>query len=130
MNLLQEDDALILLDWEYAHVADPLWDLAGWCANNDFEAEMQRSLLTRYLGNAPILSEWQRFRLLLCAVRLRLLAVESTLRKPCGAQRRMALPNAQDCSTRACAFRHTTPPEESREGSNGGFDGADDCGGS
>jgi thiamine kinase-like enzyme len=65
MNLLQESDSLILLDWEYAHVADPLWDLAGWCANNDFEAEMQRSLLTRYLGNAPILSQWQRFRLLL-----------------------------------------------------------------
>lgn len=65
MNLLQEGDALILLDWEYAHVTDPLWDLAGWCANNDFEAEMQRRLLTCYLGNPPISSQWQRFRLLL-----------------------------------------------------------------
>ena len=65
MNLIQDDDSLILLDWEYAHVTDPLWDLAGWCANNDFEAEMQRRLLTRYLGNAPIPSQWQRFRLLL-----------------------------------------------------------------
>jgi ferredoxin, 2Fe-2S len=33
----------------------------------------------------------------------------------------MALPNARDCSTRACAFRHTTPLEEPCEGSNGGF---------
>ena len=65
MNLLQEGDALILLDWEYAHVTDPLWDLAGWCANNDLEAEIQRRLLTCYLGNAPISSQWQRFRLLL-----------------------------------------------------------------
>jgi thiamine kinase-like enzyme len=65
MNLIQTSDSLILLDWEYAHVADPLWDLAGWCANNDFESEMQRSLLTRYLGDAPILSQWQRLRLLL-----------------------------------------------------------------
>jgi len=65
MNLLQENDSLILLDWEYAHVADPLWDLAGWCANNDFDVEVQRSLLRRYLGNAPISSQWQRFRLLL-----------------------------------------------------------------
>ena len=65
MNLLQESGSLILLDWEYAHVTDPLWDLAGWCANNDFDAELQWRLLRRYLGKAPILSEWHRFRLLL-----------------------------------------------------------------
>ena len=65
LNLLQDGDSLILLDWEYAHVADPLWDLAGWCANNDFEAEVQWNLLTRYLGDAPVTSQWQRFKLLL-----------------------------------------------------------------
>jgi thiamine kinase-like enzyme len=65
LNLLEENDSLILLDWEYAHVTDPLWDLAGWCANNDFDAELQWGLLRRYLGKAPILSEWHRFRLLL-----------------------------------------------------------------
>jgi thiamine kinase-like enzyme len=65
LNLIQQDDSLTLLDWEYAHVTDPLWDLAGWCANNDFEADRQRSLLTHYLGNAPISSEWRRFKLLL-----------------------------------------------------------------
>jgi thiamine kinase-like enzyme len=65
MNLIQQDDSVILLDWEYAHVTDPLWDLAGWCANNDFAAELQSSLLTHYLGNAPLSSEWQRFKLLL-----------------------------------------------------------------
>ncbi|MEO7208794.1 MAG: phosphotransferase [Steroidobacteraceae bacterium] len=65
MNLLQQHDSLILLDWEYAHVTDPFWDLAGWCANNDFESELQWSLLSRYLGNAPMPSEWQRLRLLL-----------------------------------------------------------------
>jgi thiamine kinase-like enzyme len=65
LNLIQGDDSLILLDWEYAHVTDPLWDLAGWCANNDFDAETQRSLLARYLRQAPNLTEWRRFRLLL-----------------------------------------------------------------
>src|SRR5580693_1821270 len=35
--------------------------------------------------------------------------------------RRMVLPIARDCSTRAYAFRHTTPFEGSRGGSNGGF---------
>ncbi len=64
-NLLQENESLILLDWEYAHVADPLWDLAGWSANNDFEADVQWSLLTRYLGSAPSSSQWLRFRSLL-----------------------------------------------------------------
>jgi len=54
-----------LLDWEYAHVTDPLWDLAGWCANNDFDAETQRDLLTRYFGNSPSSSQWQRFKSLL-----------------------------------------------------------------
>jgi thiamine kinase-like enzyme len=65
MNLIQEDDSLILLDWEYAHVTDPLWDLASWCANNDFDADIQRTLLAHYLKEAPNLTQWQRFRLLL-----------------------------------------------------------------
>jgi thiamine kinase-like enzyme len=65
MNLIQQDDSLILLDWEYAHVTDPLWDLAGWCANNDFDAQVQWSLLTHYLGSAPSSSQWPRFKLLL-----------------------------------------------------------------
>lgn len=65
MNLIEAGDSLLLLDWEYAHVTDPLWDLAGWCANNDFGVELQRSLLTRYVGDAPNSNQWQRFRLLL-----------------------------------------------------------------
>jgi thiamine kinase-like enzyme len=64
-NLLQANESLILLDWEYAHVADPLWDLAGWSANNDFEADVQRSLLTHYLGRAPSSGQWLCFRMLL-----------------------------------------------------------------
>jgi thiamine kinase-like enzyme len=63
MNLIQEGENLILLDWEYAHVSDPLWDLAGWGANNDFEEETQRELLTHYLGATPSPLEWARSRL-------------------------------------------------------------------
>ena len=29
LNVIQENDSLILLDWEYAHVTDPLWDQIG-----------------------------------------------------------------------------------------------------
>jgi aminoglycoside phosphotransferase (APT) family kinase protein len=65
MNVLQCDDRLILLDWEYAHVSDPLWDLAGWCANNDFETQTQRELLLEYLGQPACPNQWVRFRLLM-----------------------------------------------------------------
>jgi thiamine kinase-like enzyme len=65
LNLIARDQSLILLDWEYAHVSDPLWDLAGWSANNDFEADAQRNFLAQYLGAAPMPWQWTRFRLLL-----------------------------------------------------------------
>ena len=29
LNLIDCGDSLVLLDWEYAHASDPLWDLAG-----------------------------------------------------------------------------------------------------
>jgi thiamine kinase-like enzyme len=65
LNLLQTDRSLMLLDWEYAHVADPFWDLAGWSANNDLAAQTQWDLLQDYLGGAPVAGQWQRLRLLL-----------------------------------------------------------------
>jgi len=53
LNLIDRGDSLLLLDWEYAHAADPLWDLAGWSANNDFEDEPRMALLARYVGATP-----------------------------------------------------------------------------
>lgn len=63
-NLIESDAALLLLDWEYAHVTDPLWDAAGWSANNDFDGTSQRTLLADYLGGAPTADDWARFSLL------------------------------------------------------------------
>jgi aminoglycoside phosphotransferase (APT) family kinase protein len=65
MNLLSRDESLVLLDWEYAHISDPFWDLAGWAANNDFEPHAQGELLRQYLGRAPAPGEWRRLRLLM-----------------------------------------------------------------
>jgi thiamine kinase-like enzyme len=56
--------ALLLLDWEYAHVAEPLWDLAGWSANNDYSELLQRRLLAAYLERAPDEVQWSRCKLL------------------------------------------------------------------
>jgi thiamine kinase-like enzyme len=64
LNLIDDDHSLILLDWEYAHVSEPLWDLAGWSANNDFGLEAQRRLLNSYFGSTPNPDRWARFQLL------------------------------------------------------------------
>jgi thiamine kinase-like enzyme len=64
LNLIHAGELTVLIDWEYAHVADPLWDLAGWSANCDFSEESQRELLAYYSGGAPSSSAWTRFRLL------------------------------------------------------------------
>jgi thiamine kinase len=53
---------LVLLDWEYAHAADPLWDLAGWSANTDLERELQLDLLVQYLGRTPAPDERLRLQ--------------------------------------------------------------------
>jgi thiamine kinase-like enzyme len=54
----------VLLDWEYAHAADPLWDLAGWTANNDWTDDIAADLLLRYLERTATLEESLRLRLL------------------------------------------------------------------
>jgi thiamine kinase len=64
LNLLDRGGSLVLLDWEYAHAADPLWDLAGWSANNDFEDLRRSDLLARYLLREPLPSERRRLQLL------------------------------------------------------------------
>lgn len=56
--------SLALLDWEYAHVSEALWDLAGWSANNDLDAKAQHALLTAYNGRAPNPHELERLGLL------------------------------------------------------------------
>lgn len=64
LNLVQTGDSLRLLDWEYAHVSESFWDLAGWCANGDLTEDAQRRLLTCYLGGPPNAGHWRRLRLL------------------------------------------------------------------
>jgi thiamine kinase-like enzyme len=64
LNLVDRSPSLVLLDWEYAHAADPLWDLAGWSANNDLEAKLKHDLLARYAGRPPTRGEYLRLELL------------------------------------------------------------------
>ena len=64
LNLIDRGDSLVLLDWEYAHASDPLWDLAGWSANNDFGDEAVHELLAGYARRPPAADEYLRLRLL------------------------------------------------------------------
>jgi thiamine kinase len=64
LNLLDRGRSLVLLDWEYAHAADPLWDLAGWSANNDLDDDLKQELLTSYAGRRPTRNEHSRLDLL------------------------------------------------------------------
>ena len=58
-NLLIADRA-VLLDWEYAHVSDGFWDLAGWVANNDWTPGEASVLLAQYLSRPYALAELAR----------------------------------------------------------------------
>jgi thiamine kinase len=60
-NLVVAAAGLVLLDWEYAHVSEPFWDLAGWSCNNDLGAAERRLLLSSYVGRAP--SDQEQVRL-------------------------------------------------------------------
>lgn len=79
-------DRAVLLDWEYAHVSDPFWDLAGWIGNNDYGEISAARLMATYLGRAPSAGERTR----LAALRwlydyVCLLWSELYLNQPCGA---------------------------------------------
>jgi aminoglycoside phosphotransferase (APT) family kinase protein len=56
--------ALALLDWEYSHLSEPFWDLAGWSANNDLEPEARAALLAAYQGRIATSAERERLAVL------------------------------------------------------------------
>jgi aminoglycoside phosphotransferase (APT) family kinase protein len=64
LNLIDRGPSLVLLDWEYSHAADPLWDLASWGANNDLEDGVAHELLSNYLERTPTRDEYLRLQLL------------------------------------------------------------------
>ena len=67
--VLGPPQTLVLLDWEYAHVSDAYWDLAGWVANNDWAMHDDRewnpalALLSSYLRRPALSAELGRLQL-------------------------------------------------------------------
>jgi thiamine kinase-like enzyme len=64
LNLIDGDGALLALDWEYSHVSDPVWDLAGWSSNNDLDDEARHGLLSSYLQRPAAPTDWSRLQVL------------------------------------------------------------------
>lgn len=60
--LIAPRGAPVILDWEYAHISDSWWDLAGWACNGDLTAERKELLLHHYLGREPTPAQMGRLR--------------------------------------------------------------------
>jgi thiamine kinase len=52
LNIMDDGCRVRLLDWEYAGVGDPFFDLAGICCYHDYDPEQREQLLQHYLGRA------------------------------------------------------------------------------
>ena len=48
-----DDGRIMLVDWEYAGMGDPRFDLGNLAVNNDFDAEAELRLLEAYHGTPP-----------------------------------------------------------------------------
>jgi thiamine kinase-like enzyme len=62
-----------LLDWEYAAMCDPVWDLAGLSIEGRFDAAQDAAMVAQYFGATPRLEAWGS-RLHLYRIMLRLVA--------------------------------------------------------
>ncbi len=61
--LLDEQQRLWLLDWEYAGWGDPFFDLGNLSVNNEFSDDDDAALLTHYFG-AQTAEHWARLKLM------------------------------------------------------------------
>jgi thiamine kinase len=59
-----DDGGLQLLDWEYAHLGDPYWDLAAWIGNHDLDSHGAERLLGDYLGHCATAADGERLQCL------------------------------------------------------------------
>ena len=66
-NFITAGSARYLVDWEYAAMCEPLWDLAGLSIEGEFDADQDLAMLTQYFGaTAPrSMSRLHLYRLVL-----------------------------------------------------------------
>ncbi|QUS57737.1 choline/ethanolamine kinase family protein [Pseudovibrio brasiliensis] len=70
-NILNENGRLWLVDWEYAGMNSPLFDLGGLATNASLTENLQKLLLAIYF-DTPVSDElWERYNAMKCASLLR-----------------------------------------------------------
>jgi thiamine kinase-like enzyme len=52
-NFIDDGERLVIVDWEYAGMGDPFFDLANFSVNHELDANGRARLLAAYLGDAP-----------------------------------------------------------------------------
>jgi thiamine kinase-like enzyme len=57
----ESEKKMYLVDWEYAGMNDPFWDLADLSIEAEFDAEQDRLFLEKYLGRKPTLAQQRHF---------------------------------------------------------------------
>lgn len=59
-NIIDDGEQLRVVDWEYAGIGDPFFDLASVCCWHQYNVALRRRLLREYFGEV---SNWQLVRL-------------------------------------------------------------------
>lgn len=70
-NIFDDGERLWLIDWDYAGLNSPLFDLANLASNNSFGEAEERSLLRAYFGVEPDANVLQAFEAMKCASLMR-----------------------------------------------------------
>lgn len=60
-NWIRNDERMYLIDWEYAGMNDPMWDLADLSIESGYDKELDCELLDAYLSRTPTDEELLRF---------------------------------------------------------------------
>ena len=59
--VLDGEDKIYLIDWEYAGMNDPMWDLADVSIEAELDSALDELLLATYFGRAVTKQEWEAF---------------------------------------------------------------------
>jgi thiamine kinase-like enzyme len=70
-NLIDDDQRLWLIDWDYAGFNTPLFDLANLASNNELSPDLETQLLQHYFGESPGRELRRSFLAMKCASLLR-----------------------------------------------------------
>jgi thiamine kinase-like enzyme len=99
-NLLDDGERIWVIDWEYAGIGHPLFDVAGLASNCEFDAAQDRALLRAYFGRHDGAAHSQ-FRVLKAMAALR----ESLWAVLHGAQSRVEFDYAGYCESNWRKYR-------------------------